>query len=876
MSLSPGARVGHYEVLALVGSGGMGQVYRARDARLNRDVALKILPDAFTDDPERRARFEREAQLLAALSHPHIATLHGLEAVDGSDCLVMEFVPGLTLADRLEGGPLSVAEALPLFAQIAAAVEAAHEKGIVHRDLKPGNIKITPDGRAKVLDFGLAKSVLTEPAPDMSSQATTALSPATAIGAVTGTAAYMSPEQARGLPVDRRTDVWAFGCVCYEALSGRAAFSGSTLTDVLATVTRADPDWSAIHHAPQRIQELIRRCLRKDRERRLQSIADARIEIEDAIADATTPEPAVHTAGGRPRWLVVAIVGAVALVAGAVLALRLLSGPGPAPTIQAAIEIPPRAIGVFSGLVLSPDGRTIVYGGDIDGGQLFRRRMDVAAAEAIPGAETAYHPFLSPDGAWIGFFDRGRLKKIPIAGGLAQDVSTLVFSGHSHGSWGRDDTIVFVQGARQGLWRVPASGGTPEQLATPDAARNEKEFLDPSFLPDGRAILFTVRTDSGVAIAILVPSTGERRLLVDGGRFPWYSPTGHLVFWQDFALRAAPLDPARLTLTGPPVTVVSHVSALGGWGPAFSSSRTGTLVYYPAFEDKSQRTLTWIDRAGAVTPVVESRQSMYVAPRLSPDGRQALVRFEGLVDCSFNTLDLARGSWSRLTFLGDSHSAAWSPDGTRVAFQSERAVGNTILIVPAGGGPEQTVFVSAHDIGAIAWSPDGDHIAFSQNVPDRGHDLFWIRATGGVPQPLLQTPFNEREPEFSPDGRWVAYTSDESGRREVYVRPFPGPGSRTVISVNGGETPRWTRGGRELLYRTQEGVMSVAVDTARGFAAAKPQRVFAGPAYPDGGYDVTADGKRLLVVQSKATPASTQIQVVLNWFSELKARVPSR
>ena len=855
----------------------MGEVYRAHDTRLNRDVALKVLPDAFRTDRTRLARFKREAQLLASVNHPHVATLYGVEASGEIDYIVMELVPGTTLADRIRGRRLAVRDALPLLAQVAAALEAAHDKGIVHRDLKPENIRVTPDGRAKVLDFGLARSLVEESASAEVSHGLTTAETSLA-GSILGTPAYMSPEQARGLPVDRRTDIWSFGCVCYEVLSGRKAFDGSTLTDVLAEITRSEPDWHALpDDVPDRIRDLLHRCLRKEKERRLQSIADARIELEDAMSE---PQPARATGAPRDRRSMSVYIAAAALVGvvTAMIGFRYLRPAGSTQTTRAAIEVPQGSIGYFSGLAISPDGRAVVYGGSQSqpGGPLQLRQFGDAAAQPIAGTEEAYHPFFSPDGRWIGFFTHDKLKKVPVGGGVPETIAPVERGPFSSGSWGADGQIVFVPGGRPAIWVVAATGGTPRPLVAPDPERDERRYLFPETLPDGKAILFTAQTDSGFTVSLFVLSTGERRTLIEG-RAPRYSPTGHIVFWQDFSLRAVPFDVGRLAITGPAATVVPDVSAFGGWGVAYSFSASGHLVYFPAFEDKIDRTMAWVDRRGALTPIAESRQNLYVFPRISPDGEQVLVRFEGTSDCYLNTLDLQRGSWSRLTFVGDTHSAVWSRDGTRVAFQSERARGDTLVVVPAAGGSEETVYVSPHTIGAVSWSADGQFLAFAENLPGTGWDVNIMRAErGATPRPFLQTPFAERDPEFSPDGKWIAYVSNESGTAEVYVRPFPGPGPKHPISTGGGSMPRWARGGRELFYRTADSLMSVAIDTTRGFVAGTPTRLFGGDYQLNGGYDVTDDGERFCMVKTKSTPASSQIQVVLNWLEELKQRVPTR
>ncbi|MFQ5817680.1 MAG: protein kinase [Terriglobia bacterium] len=935
MPLSPGAQLGHYHIAEKIGAGGMGEVYRAHDTKLARDVALKVLPEAFAHDAERMARFEREARLLASLNHPHIAAIYGLEESGGTRFLVLELVAGPTLAERLTSGFLAIEEALGTCRQIAEALEAAHEKGIIHRDLKPGNVKVTPAGMVKVLDFGLAKAFAGEAAADISHSPTLS-EVATRAGVILGTAAYMSPEQARGKPLDKRTDVWAFGCLLYETLTARQAFSGETISDTIAAILKSEPEWRALPaNTPPNIQLLLRRCLQKDPNRRLHDIADARIEIDEALTAPATPSPAAATPTiARPRpplWrraiplqLAALIAVLTAIAAGlAIWSLTRPIPPAPRPLTRFAISLPAidrlGANGPGRVVVISPDATRIVYSGIQGGGsQLYLRQMDQLDPRPIPGTEGALAPFFSPDSQWVGFFADRKLKKVSVAGGVPL---TLCDTGTDPrgATWASNDTIVFAPRGSSGLSRVPAGGGTPQVLTKLNTERGEAAHRWPEFLPGGQAVLFTVMGDRGFEVALVSLETGPdasgRRILIQGGTYAHYAPTGlprrsaaqtprflrgaksrgHLIYAQPpqvapaGALLAVPFDLARLEVTGSPAPILEGVAVYGGGASQYSFSRDGALVYAQRAASTANRRLLWVDRQGKSEPLTEEPRSFWM-PRLSPDGKRLALNLYGAPRWDVWVYELARGTLTRLTFEGENFPPVWTPDGQRVTFRSTRAGQRNLFWKPAdGSGAAERLTTSKHEQDPTSWSPDGKLLAFAENNPETGWDI-WVlplkgeglpRSERGKPQPFLQTPFNEGAAMFSPDGRWIAYTSDESGRYEVYVRPYPGPGGKRQISTAGGVWPVWARNGRELFYRNGDQMMAVAIDSRSGFTAGKPSVLFEGEYLAASrwgrNYDVAPDGQRFVMIQeAEQETGPPELYVVLNWFEELRRRAPPK
>jgi serine/threonine-protein kinase len=871
MTIPAGTRLGAFEVSSLLGVGGMGQVYRARDTKLGREVALKLLPEFLARDEEKLARLEREAHLLASLNHPNIATLFGLEESDGLRFLIMELVPGETLAERLARGRLGLEEALSIMRQIGEALESAHDKAIIHRDLKPANVKVTSDGRVKLLDFGLAKAIAEERSPADLSHSPTLTREGTEHGVILGTASYMSPEQARGQALDRKTDIWSFGCVLYEVLTGRKAFPGETVSDIIASVLARDPDWDALpERTPLKIRDLLRRCLRKEPHRRLHDIADARIEIEDSLA-----EPATGPVVARTRWAL-PLVGAAlaaAFVAG-IVAWSLLR-PIPLVVSRFDLNLPPEeALTHLDDPVVawSPDGTRLVYAGGSPR-KLYVRPIDRTEATAIQGTEGAIAAFLSPDGQWAGFYGEGKLQKVNLGAGLPITLCDIPRGEEMGASWGDNDTILFASSA--GLFLVSASGGTPSTVSTPDPRQGEISHRWPEFLPGAEAALFTVWSGSPETsrIAVLRLDTGERRVLIEGASFARFSPTGHLVYARGGQLISAPFDARTLEVIGPSVPLSLPVTTHAAHGTAhFAVSRGGSIVLVPPVPPP-ERTLIWVDRNGWTRPLTESRRA-YVDPRLSPDGKRLAVTVR--VGTAYLWIyDLERDSFTRLSTGPEEDAANWTPDGERVSFRSRGKGPYVAWRAADGSGEAEKLTSGAATALRHSWSPDGKWLAFDDRHPESGQDI-WLLPLEGERRArvFLQTRADERAGDFSLDGRWLVYISNESGRFEVYVRPFPGPGGKWQISTDGGSDPRWARNGREIFYRAGDRMMAVEVDTERSLRLSKPKMLFEGRNW-SGGYDVTADGQRFLMIRSEEEPAPTRIHVVLDWAEELKAKAPS-
>ena len=907
MTLAPGTKHGPYEIVAPLGAGGMGEVYRARDTRLHRDVAIKALPSSLSDDPERLARFQREARLLAALNHPNVAAIYGLEETDGSPFLVMECVEGETLAARLAAGPLPVEEALAVAVQIAAGVAAAHEAGVIHRDLKPANVMVRPDGSVKVLDLGLARTV--EVSGSDPSLSPTVTSGATGTGVILGTAAYMSPEQARGRPLDKRTDLFSFGCVLYECLTGQRAFPGETVSDSLAAILRGEPDWHALpSNTPAAIRRLLTRALQKDPKRRLQDMADARIEIEEAIASPRAPTveapPVPARRGAAPLlWA----LGGLVLGIAAMLARDRLLAPAPksvSPPVRAVLPLPPAAEltpGGRPNIAVSPDGRTVIFRA-AEGGvtRFYRRALDGVAAEPIAGTEGGFAPFFSPDGEWLGFFTTTELKKVPLAGGSPIAVSHVspVTAG---GAWGADGRIVLTLTVNDGLAHVPDGGGAIEPLSPLDAKRREHSHLWPQILHDGRGILVTmVRgedfSDFGSAEIVVLESNGHRTVVLEGSTFARYA-SGQLVFVRGGSVFRAPFDLSKLRVTGKPVPVGERIAIDGGTGVAsFALTSGGDLVYAagPPIPDRKSQVIR-VDRRGVEQPM-PLPEAYYAHPRLSPDGKAlAVMKCEG-ESCKLFLFDFERAVLSPLTSEpGRFFNPVFSPDGRRLAY-SGFAIG-----APAGfvkntdgsGKAERLTAAPTAERGLAefpnSWSPDGGVIAYvvALNLigkPERAfaRDIWLVSADGKrQSRAWMETPHTESAAAFSPDGRWMAYVSDESGRQEVYVRPFPGPGGRFQVSSNGGAEPVWTREGREILYRRGGEFVAAEVRTEPTLAVTGSQVLFSAD-YARGGredapfeFAASKDGNAIYVTRPLPGPkAEYELAIVTNWLQTNPAPAP--
>ena len=893
MTLSPGSRLGDYEVIALLGVGGMGEVYRATDTNLKRQVALKVLPVSVAGDAERLARFQLEAQVVAALNHPHIAQIYGIEKTAESTALVMELVEGEDLAHRLARGPLPIDEAVPIARQIAGALEAAHEQGIVHRDLKPPNIMVRPEGTVKVLDFGVAKAL--EPRADVVDPALTALTisspPVTTRGVILGTAAYMSPEQARGRPVDKRADIWAFGCVLYEMLSGRKPFEGDDATDTIIAVVTKDPEWARLPAAtPPHVSRLIRRCLEKDPQHRLRDIGDARLELDPAVG----PDSALARWASR-RWrratLVAGIAASIAAFAGSYLA-RVPARPSDRNVTRFVISLPD-GLSISrenrGGLALSPDDRTVVFAaGNDSGSRLYVKWLNEPEPKAIPGTDSAAEPFFSPDGRWLGFFANRQLKKVSLTDGTMVVVAPANDS--TGAAWAPDGTIVFAPGYSTGLVRISADGGSSQPVTTRNTAAGEAGHSWPDILPDGDHVLYTIeysgKSFEEADIAVVSLATGATKVLLKGGAVARYSPSGHLVFARADRLLAVPFDPARLEVTGETTTVATGVSAEIGRGRThFALSRAGSLAFAPGDLDVGARDLLWVGRNGSVTPASKTRRGFF-SVHLSPDGGRVILSVLGSDDDVW-MLDLTRDVPTRLTFGTENAVPAWAPDGRRFAWSSDRN-GAFNLYLSSIDAPQAVERLTTSDrrqrVGGF--SPDGKLLVYVEQAPAAGGDIWMLQTDRtGQPQPLVKTRFNERVPLVSPDGRWLAYASDETGRTEIYVQPFPGPGPKRQVSDGrgvdlasplGGSEPdravRWSSNGRELFYWNGDRLMSVPVAAGHEFSSGAPRVVFALTQVLDA--DVAPDGRRFLVVREAAPPRLGQIVVALGGAAEIGRRPP--
>jgi eukaryotic-like serine/threonine-protein kinase len=894
MPLVSGAKIGAYEVIAPLGAGGMGEVYRAHDSKLGRDVAIKVLPEAFARDADRMTRFEREAKVLASLNHPNIASIYGLADSETTHALVMELVEGPTLADRIRHCPIPIEEAVPIAKQICDALEYAHERGIVHRDLKPANVKVTVDDAVKVLDFGLAKAIEGDAASADVSNSPTMSRMATLAGVLLGTAAYMSPEQAKAKPVDRRADIWAFGCVLYEMLTGKMAFRGESVTDTLAAVIKEEPDWSQLPAAtPMRVRVLLQRCLRKDPKQRLRDIGDARISLDEVLSggpqDAAQDAPSSFVAGPTSRrllpWAAAFFVAGVALAG---VAVRILKPTPSRPVTRAVITLPAgeQLAGLGrSALALSPDGSHLAYVATTNqpGGtqQIYLRAMDSVQSKSIPGTEGAVDPFFSPDGKWLGFYADGKLKKVSVSGGAAQALAEASTSAGA--SWSGQGVIAFTPTAVSYLQQVADAGGAPKPLTRVEKGDGRQRW--PDFLPDGKALLYAASTTgsnwSNARVVVQSVGTGEWRNLIEGTS-PRYASSGHLVYAQGGNLMAVPFDVRRLEVTGVAVPVVEGVFQSQVSGAAeYDLSATGSLVYVSGGTHAAQHRLLWVSRTGVEEPLAAPAHS-YVAPRLSPDGRQVAVGIqEG--DTQVWLYDLTRETLTRFTFEGDVNSSpAWTPDGKRIAFTSTKdGPLNIFWQLADGSGGLEKLNTSENAQVPMSWSPDGKLLAFLEVNQATAYDIWVLRLGDRKAQPFLRTPFSEAVPRFSPDGRWLAYISNESGHYEIYVQPYPGPGGKRQISTEGGTEPVWNPNGRELFYRSGDKMMAVDVTTQPSFAAGKPRMLFEGRYEPapltNPNYAVSADGQRFLMLKTaeQAEEAPTQINVVLNWFEELKRLVPT-
>jgi serine/threonine protein kinase len=874
MPLSIGDRLGAYEILAPIGAGGMGEVYRARDTKLNREVALKVLPDSFASDPERMARFQREAEVLAALNHPNIAQIYGIE----DRALVMELVEGENLK-----GPLPVETALNYARQIADALEAAHEKNIIHRDLKPANIMITPAGVVKLVDFGLAAVGQTSDPSNPANSPTLTISP-TRAGMILGTAAYMSPEQARGKAVDKRADIWAFGVVLFEMLTGKKLFEGETVSDTLAQVLTKQPDWEQV---PLEVRSLLQACLQKDPKQRLQAIGDWRI----ALTNAQQIQNAPATKSKLP-WILAAVF-AMALIDLSSLywrATRPVERPLK-PLVRLDVDLGPGVSLVGSNLaanvIVSPDGTRLVYASQ---SRLFTRRLDQPNATELPGTEGAVAPFFSPDGQWVAFFAPEHLKKVSVEGGAAVILSEALLSAGG-GSWGEDGNIIAnLTAPFGGLSRIPSSGGAPAPVT--QLAQGESGHRWPQILPGGKALLFTANASQGnyndATIEVMSLADRSRKTLVRGGTFGRYSPSGHLLYLNRGTLFAVPFDLDKLEIRGTPVPVLEQVdySTLNG-SAQLDFSRSGTLVYRGG-EGGGLLTVEWLDGIGKTQPLL-AKPGVYGHPSLSPDGQRLALTVTEALGTDIWVYEWQRDAMTRLTFSGNAGYPWWAPDGRYIVF---RSVGGMSWTRSDGAGRPQPLTQSKNYQFPWSFSPDGKRLAFIERSATSGLDLWTVPLESdnaglraGKPEAFLATGADERYDSFSPDGRWMAYSSDESGTPEIYVRAFPDKGGKWQISNSGGAYPMWSRNGRELFFETVDNRIMVAAYTVKGdsFLADKPRlwsekTLVGGHANSIKNVDLAPDGRRVAVLMPADTPESQKtlnhVIFLENFFDELRRRVP--
>jgi hypothetical protein len=919
--LTPGSSLaGRYRIIDELGRGGMGTVYRAEDTSLSRHVAIKVLPDEFANDPERLARFEREAKLLAALNHPNIAAIHGIEAFEGKRFLVLELAEGETLRDRLERGPLADEDALETCKQLAEGLEAAHEKGIIHRDLKPGNIMITPEGKVKILDFGLAKAYPTETTNIDIEKSPTITAQMTAPGVIMGTAAYMSPEQARGRPVDKRADIWAFGCVLYECLTGSRAFYGETVSDTLAHILKGEPDWNKLPaKTPRLIDVLLRRCLARNPKNRLHDIADARIVIDESGFRSAEGGEAIKRS---PLGWIFA-VGAILFIAGFLIRPLIWETNEAMPSsesIASVIKVQPGYAldgdrdnlefgwPTLTAMVISGDGRFIVYCAGDDAAadakpSLFMRRIDELEAGPIPGTEGGIAPFLSADDRWVGFWADGKLKKVPVEGGIAQD---LCKAGMYGACWGVNDRIVFSDDVNQGLSSIAASGGDPEVITVPDIAQDEGYHRLPSYLPNDRGILFTViRSGMGLVkdlnprVALFDSRTGERKFLIDDASDAQYILTGHIVFLRRGELWAVPFSLQELETTGPSMPIRSDiVQALIPTGRnttagQYSISESGRLIFAPGgVPPPWVNSLAWVDSQGKDEPACSQLDQHYI-PRLSPDGKK--IAYQTLFLSEHILIwDIQREMSYPLVSEGACGYPVWTPDGKKIIYRKilpDRQSG--IFSISADGiGSTEELIISAPP-GRIyiptSVSPDGKRLALISYETDQASDIYLYDFISQSCAPFRVTPYDECGPSFSPDGLWIIYSSDQEGRYDVYVSPADGSGGSIMVSMDGGMEPVWARNGRRFFYRSYRTSLSAlfsqvwAVDVRSGteFSAGKPRLLFEsqkfGVSLTVPCWDISLDDKLFLMVRREDRPPKpiTEFVLIQNWFEEFKRLVPA-
>jgi serine/threonine-protein kinase len=880
MTLAAGSRIGAYSIVGTIGAGGMGEVYRARDAKLNRDVAIKVLPAAFAQDPERLARFEREAQTLASLNHPNIAQVYGFEESIDRDqrivAIVMELVEGEDLAARLARGPMTIDDARRTAREVAQALEAAHERGIVHRDLKPANIRIGSSGQSKVLDFGLAKPIDPSAANVAGSAALmnspTFTSPPTEVGVILGTAAYMAPEQATGKAVDKRADIWAFGCLLFEMLAGRRAFSGETTSEALASVLKDDPNWSLLPaDTPPAWRRLLRKCLQRDPNLRLHDIADARLELDEIVEPSAIP---IARAPQRRIFPLAALFAAGAIVAAiATWTMMRPRAPERATPMRFGLNLP-ISIDPAQSLALSPDGKRVVFRGRRDDGaeMLFVRDLDALDPHPIPGTDDGRLPFFSPDGQEIAFYARNALWRTSLSSGEPRRIVDTAAVG-TGGAWADDGTIYFIADQSRSIQRVAAIGGAPAMVVD----GKEHATATPWPLPDGRGLLFVSRRGTRAEVAVLSARDSSIKTLADAAWTPAWLPAppdrrsgakpidGYVVYQRGESLMALPFNLDRLEPAGDAFVVLAGMAPrIAPTVRMFAASKDGTLVYMPgATSPDAKWTLSWLDRNGKETPITELSEAIDT-PRISPDGARIAFRKPGF-NCDIWTYDLARGATSRVTFEGDNHGVVWTRDSQRIVTVRTGQTASLISVASDGSGSVQELSA----IDGAAWPTSLRDDALLASI---GPDVTLVTPSSKDQKPLLHSSFYEAQAAFSPEGRHVAYLSDQSGRPEVYVQGYPALGQLQQVSANGGGEPVWARNGRELFFRWGTQMFSVPFDPAHG-TAGRPRILFSSDHTRGVGspaFDVSADGQRIVMVKSPAAGTHDRVAVLLNWFATWK------
>jgi len=911
MALTNGTRLGPHEILSLIGAGGMGEVYKARDTRLDRIVAIKVLPAHLADNPELRERFEREARTIASLNHPHICTLYDIGRQDGTDFLVMEYLEGETLSMRLMKGPLPIEQVLQFAIEISDALDKAHRKGVTHRDLKPGNIMLIPQSGTgtKLLDFGLAKlKQEAHPAVPLSQLPTAAKDSLTVHGAIMGTLQYMAPEQVEGKTdeLDGRTDIFAFGAVVYEMATGKKAFEGKSSASVMAKILESSPPpMSSLQPmTPPALDRIVKRCIAKNPDERWQSATDLTNELEwiaEGGSQAGLVAPVVSPARPLRQRLAWAAAAVLALTTIGFAIGFVLRAPTPPQQTRLSAEIGADAslyTTYDTAAILSPDGTRLVFAasGADRRRRIYIRSLDQLQATALPGTENARNPFFSPDGQWIGFFADAKLKKISVQGGAA--VTLCDAANDRGGSWGDDDTIVFAKDNVSALSKVSSAGGMPQPLTTLDKQAGEIGHSHPQVLPGSQTVLFTSSTGGNYGDAEIVVysmASGQRKTVQRGGFHARYLPSGHVVYMHEGTLFALSFDLQRLEVTGQPAPILESVvtSPGGNGGAQFSFSETGNLVYVAGGSGSQNVSIYWMDREGKFTPLREA-PGAYRNPAFSPDGKRLALDIDDGKRRDIWVYEWERDTLTRLTSAAEvNEKPVWTPDGQRISYSSQEKGGESNLwwIRADGAGNPQRLAESKSTQYARSWRPDGKVFVFRQINADTGWDIFTLAIEGdeqsgwkpGEPKPFVNSAFAEEGPAFSPDGRWLAYASNESGSEEVYVRPFPGPGGKWQISTGGGTYPRWSRNGRELFYRTPDTKIMVVTYSASGdsFRADRPQLwspgQFTYTGVGDYNFDLHPDGKRFAVLKvpgGEETSAVNKVSFIFNFFDELRRKFP--